>query len=85
METTESAVSFAHDIRPLFRQVDIDHMGRIGVQLDSYGYMSNRSNAQNVYDYLVGTKEPRMPPGGPFWDGHQLDLFSRWMKDGCAP
>jgi hypothetical protein len=85
MATTERAVSFARDIRPLFRQIDLDHMDRMGVMLDDYGYMSDRSNAQNVYDYLEGAKEPRMPIGGPYWDKEQLDVFARWMKDGCAP
>jgi len=85
MPIADDAVSFARDIRPLFRQVDLDHMDRIGVKLDDYEYMSDPSNAQNVYDYVAGTKQPRMPPGGPFWDEQQLDVFSRWVDAGCPP
>jgi hypothetical protein len=81
----QEQVSFAADIRPLFRDVDIDHMGGMGVPLDEYEYMSQRENAQNVLDFLNGKKEPQMPPGGPFWTGEQLDLLSRWIDGGCRP
>jgi len=85
MSTSEEAVSFARDIRPLFRQIDIDHMGPMGVKLDDYEYMSDRTNAQDVYDFCAGAKQPKMPIGGPFWTADQLELFSRWMKDGSPP
>ena len=35
------AVSFSKDIKPLFREVDIDHMKVHGVNLDDYQYMSD--------------------------------------------
>ena len=41
-------VSFSADIKPLFRAVDISHMKRFGVELDSYTYMSNPENANKV-------------------------------------
>ena len=34
-------VSFESDIRPLFRQIDIDHMNKHKVLLDNYTYMSD--------------------------------------------
>jgi hypothetical protein len=37
-----SAVSFAADIKPLFRPVDVAHMKPHGVKLDDYQYMSDR-------------------------------------------
>ena len=40
------AVSFARDILPLFRAIDIAHMKGPGVLLDSYAYMSDPANAQ---------------------------------------
>jgi len=49
-------VSFATDIKPLFRPVDIAHMKPHGVKLDDYQYMSdpanNHQNAQRVQDTL---------------------------------
>lgn len=82
------ALSFARDILPLFRPVDIEHMKVHGVMLDSYDYMSdpqgNHANARGVHDSLSGPA-PIMPPGGPFWQKAQLDLLESWMKEGYAP
>jgi len=84
-----SKVSFASDIRPLFRSVDIEHMKGMEILLDDYKYMSDATNgyqnAQRVYDSLTGKTEPRMPPNGPYWSKGKLDLFESWMKGGCQP
>lgn len=83
------AISFATDVLPMFRAIDIAHMGPLGVTLDDYGYMSDptndHENAQSVYDHLTGTAKPKMPPGGPFWSAAQLATFEQWMKDGYLP
>lgn len=85
------AVSFAVDILPLFRSIDIQHMGRRGVHLDQFAYMSDpardgtyadHANGRAVYCYLTGDCTPRMPPGGPFWSPAQLELYDQWMTDG---
>jgi hypothetical protein len=41
-------VSFARDIRPLFRTVDISHMQVHGVKLDDYTFMSKPDNANRI-------------------------------------
>src|SRR5205823_8042261 len=85
------AVSFAADILPLFRTVDIQHMKvpSIGVLLDDYSYMSDptgsdpgddpaypdHAHARLVYCRLTGHCTPRMPPGGPYWSPEQLQRF----------
>jgi hypothetical protein len=88
------AVSFQSDILPMFRGIDINHMKPMGVRLDDYGYMSDaaadstypdHANARQVYCYLTGDCEPRMPPGGPYWSADQLQLFSQWMDGGFQP
>jgi hypothetical protein len=79
-------VSFERDIRPLFRQIDIEHMSKHGVLLDNYTYMSDPSNdhgnAQAVEDTL---KNQSMPPGGPYWSNVQLTLYRQWKSDGFLP
>jgi hypothetical protein len=37
-------VSFSKDVKPMFREVDINHMKVYGVHLDDYQYMSNATN-----------------------------------------
>jgi hypothetical protein len=80
-------VSFAADIKPLFRDVDVSHMKRLGVELDSYTYMSNPENAEAVLATLSphDGEPPSMPPGGPYWTSSQLELFEHWQKDGYQP
>ena len=80
-------VSFAADIKPLFRSVDISHMKRFGVDLDDYNFMSNPNNAKRVFATLSphDGRPPSMPPGGPYWTSDQLALFTQWQKDGYKP
>ncbi len=80
-------VSFAADIKPLFRAIDISHMKQGGVELDNYTYMSNPDNANRVLATLSphDGKAPTMPPGGPYWSQAQLALFTQWQKDGYQP
>ena len=81
----QNRVSFAKDVLPMFRSVDIEHMRPMDVALDDYAYMSNRENAESVRDFITGAKQPQMPPGGPFWTQEQIDLLSRWIDEGCGP
>jgi hypothetical protein len=80
-------VSFAADIKPLFRAIDISHMKRFGVELDDHTYMSNPNNANRVLADVSphNGEPPSMPPGGPYWTTAQLALFAQWQKDGYQP
>ena len=80
-------VSFARDIRPLFRAVDVEHMKVHGVILDDYTFMSDADNANKVLGALSPHESdpPPMPPGGPYWTTNQLALFAQWQKDGYQP
>jgi hypothetical protein len=66
-------VSFARDIVPMFRPIDVEHMNKHKILLDDYTYMSDPSgdhgNAQAVEDTLV---KQSMPPGGPNWSAQQF-------------
>jgi hypothetical protein len=80
-------VSFAADIKPLFRAIDVSHMKRYGVKLDDYAYMSDPNNADTVLATLSphNGEPPSMPPGGPYWTATQLTVFAQWQKDGYQP
>ena len=80
-------VSFARDIVPLFREVDISHMEVHGIKLDDYTFMSDPDNASKVLETLSPHEgdPPSMPPGGPFWTAGQLALFAQWQNEGYQP
>jgi hypothetical protein len=74
------AVSFAADIRPLFRDSpDIDSMKEYGLDLSSYEVVRAKSGA--IYASL---EDGSMPCDGP-WPEPQVKLFKRWMDEGMAP
>ena len=74
------AVTFAHDIRSLFRDTpDVDTMKRMGIDLSSYEDV--KSKAEVIYARL---EDGSMPCDGP-WPKEQVSLFKRWMDEGMAP
>ena len=81
-----TAVSFANDIVPLFRPLDVQCMKGKGVFLISYDYMKDPDNAKDVLDRLEpGAGALRMPQGGPYWSDESLALFQAWINGGFQP
>ena len=77
--------SFKKDIRPLFRDVDVQHMQDLGLDLSDYKQVKNAAN--NILDRVSSTDDTvRMPPppDSP-WTQGQLDLFRNWVNDGYPP
>ncbi len=72
-------VSFADDIRPLFRESDVHAMQEFGLDLSSYDDV--RTRAVEICERL---EEGSMPCDEP-WPEERLNLFKRWMSDGMAP
>ena len=73
------ALSFSANIRPCFREGDIECMARAGVKLDDPAWMCVPANAQNVYDQVASG---HMPPDAP-WPPDRIALFKKWMDAGC--
>ena len=74
------ALTFAKDIRPLFRETpDIDSMKAYGLDLSSYADVKAKADA--IFATLRGGS---MPCDGP-WLEEQVDLFKQWMDEGMAP
>jgi hypothetical protein len=74
------AVSFASDIRPLFRDTpDVDTMQAYGLDLSSYEEVKQR--APEIYAEL----ESGNMPCDQRWPAERLSLFKRWMDEGMAP
>ncbi len=77
-EVPMGALSFATDIRPLFRDKDIRAMKPNGIDLSSYEDVKKR--AQDIYARL-SAKE--MPCDGP-WSDSLLQKLKEWMQSGMG-
>lgn len=74
------ALSFAKDIRPLFRDdPDVSSMRDYGLDLSSYSHV--KTKAQSIYATLV---DGSMPCDGA-WPADRIALFKKWMDEGMAP
>jgi hypothetical protein len=69
---------FAQDIRPLFRDHDIDEM-RFAFDLSQYEDV--KTNARAILDRLT---DGSMPCDGQ-WPQPQIELFRQWMAEGYSP
>jgi hypothetical protein len=74
------ALSFAKDIRPLFRDtLDVDSMKPFGIDLSSYADV--KAKAEKIYANLAEGNMPRDEP----WPSGRVALFKRWMDEGRDP
>jgi hypothetical protein len=67
--------SFARDIRPLFRDKDVDEM-RFAFDLSNYDDV--KTNAAGIYERLA---DGSMPCDGA-WPDDQIALFRQWVDEG---
>ena len=73
-------LSFATDIRPLFRDSpDVESMKDIGLDLSSYEEV--KAKASEIH---ATVEDGSMPCDGA-WPKEQVDLFKRWMDEGMQP
>jgi len=73
--SAEGAVSFAADIRPLFREKDVRSMAR-HFDLTSY------EDVSTVADRILGRLRAGSMPCDGEWPSEQVDLFERWIQTG---
>ena len=73
-------LSFATDIRPLFRDSpDVDSMQGYGLDLSSYEDV--KAKAAEIYARL---EDGSMPCDEP-WPAERIALFKQWIDEGLAP
>lgn len=71
-------MSFARDIRPLFREEDVEAMS---FAFDLSSYEDVRDNAEEIHARLA---EGTMPCDSP-WEGEQVERFRAWVDAGTPP
>jgi hypothetical protein len=74
-------LSFATDIQPLFREIDVAHMKAAGFDLSKYDDVKAR--AQTIYQTVANGSMP--PPPGPTWSTETCATFAAWIDQGCPP
>ena len=73
-------LSFAKDIRPLFRDTpDVESMKDLGLDLSSYEDV--KAKAEGIHSRLA---DGSMPCDGP-WPHEQVAKFKSWIDEGMAP
>jgi hypothetical protein len=73
------ALSFAADIRPLFRDMDVKAMKPNGIDLSSYEDVKKR-----IPDIYARLSAKEMPCDGP-WGESNMRKLKMWMDSGMAP
>jgi hypothetical protein len=74
----ETQLTFAQDIRPLFRERDIHSMS---FAFDLASYEDVHANAEAIYDRLASGS---MPCDGK-WPAEDVHLFRIWIDTGALP
>ena len=76
--TPDAVLSFAADVKPLFRESDRTAMRRA---FDLWSYDDVVTHGQAIAARL---KDGSMPCDGP-WPADRVAVFERWLDDGSAP
>jgi hypothetical protein len=76
--SAEGAVSFAADIRPLFREKDVQSMTR-------HFDLTSFEDVSTVADRILGRLRAGSMPCDGEWPSEQVDLFERRMRSGQKP
>jgi hypothetical protein len=75
------AVNYGSDIKPLFTEMDRNHMLKM---FDLWSYDAVKANAAAIYSTVESGKMP--PPGTePRWTADKVQKLKQWIDDGCLP
>ncbi len=85
MSKSDPPPSYAEDIKPLFTQMDRDHMVTAG-GFDLWKFDDVKARAARIHATLqAGTMPPKgTEPEAP-WSAEKVALFREWIDGGCRP
>jgi hypothetical protein len=75
--------SFAHDIRPMFTEMDVEHMQGFGLDLSDYAAV--KKGASTIFETVSSGSMPPPGSGEARWTSEMCDAFKRWQDAGCPP
>ena len=70
---------FIEDIKPLFTQIDHDHMAKY---FDLWNWVETKKQSAITLQRLQAKTMPPVETGGP-WSDEKILLFENWVKDSC--
>jgi hypothetical protein len=76
-------LSFKTDIRPMFTDMDVDHMQGFGLDLSSYEDVVRL--ADSILQTVTSGSMPPSSSGESRWTEAMCETFKRWKDGGCAP
>ena len=76
-------LSFAADIRPLFTDVDVEHMQNYGIDLSSHDDV--KRHAASILSTVTGGTMPPPGEGRERWSAQMCETFRQWMEQGFPP
>jgi len=78
--------SYLTEIRPLFTDLDVRSMSKA---FNLASYHDVEANAAAIFDRIRGIGGAVMPPPPPKgegpWPQAHIDLFGKWLAEGCPP
>lgn len=77
------ALSFATDIRPLFTDIDIQHMAAYGLDLSSRDGVAKE--AKQILSVVTAGTMPPPSSDGKRWTPEMIETFQQWADQGCPP
>jgi hypothetical protein len=78
-----SSLSFATDIRPMFTEMDVEHMKPAGIDLSDRNDVQKHADA--IYETVSSGSMPPQGSGEARWTSEMCETFKQWRDDGCPP
>jgi hypothetical protein len=76
-------LSFAKDIRSMFTDLDVAHMGPLGIDLSSRDDVAD--HADSIYSTVSSGSMPPESSGEARWTQDMCARFKLWQTQGCPP
>lgn len=77
---TDSPLSFATHIRPMFTDMDVAHMQHAGMDLSLRDDVEKHADA--IYTAVSNGTMPPPSAGEPRWTAEMCETFKRWQEQG---
>lgn len=82
MTDSTEGLSFAKEIRPMFTQLDVDHMSAM---MDLSSRDSVFENADAIYETVSTGRMPPRSSGEAAWTAEMCATFKEWQDQGGPP